>query len=160
VNDGGVDNSQFLNEIFHKSTLRVFAFCLSCNVFYCDHLYLNMASKAVQILHHLARTARPSGRRRNPLRLAQQSRCFSVSRVRHIMEMSGFTPEQLDVRTAISKICSKYPNVRMVCTLLFVLELTIARNIGHSMMNLASILTTCTPISLQMVGLGSLYLKS
>jgi hypothetical protein len=29
------------------------------------------------------------------------------------MEMSGFTQEQLDVREAVAKICSKYPDVRV-----------------------------------------------
>ena len=30
------------------------------------------------------------------------------------METSGFTPEQLDVREAVFKICSKYPDVRVL----------------------------------------------
>jgi hypothetical protein len=30
------------------------------------------------------------------------------------METSGFTAEQLDVREAVSKICSKYPDVGTV----------------------------------------------
>ncbi|KAH7135380.1 acyl-CoA dehydrogenase [Dendryphion nanum] len=39
-----------------------------------------------------------------------QSRGFSVVRSRKLMEMTGFTTEQLDVREAVTKICSKYPD--------------------------------------------------
>src|SRR6201996_1696297 len=37
-------------------------------------------------------------------------RHFSGSTGRRLMEMSGFTEEQLTVRDAISKICSQFPN--------------------------------------------------
>jgi len=35
---------------------------------------------------------------------------FSTSARRELMEMAGFTDEQLTVREAISHICSKFPN--------------------------------------------------
>lgn len=35
---------------------------------------------------------------------------FSTSARRELMEMTGFTDEQLTVREAISHICSKFPN--------------------------------------------------
>lgn len=35
---------------------------------------------------------------------------FSTSARRELMEMTGFTEEQLTVREAISHICSKFPN--------------------------------------------------
>lgn len=40
----------------------------------------------------------------------QRSRSFTVSKPRRIMELSGFSEEQLDVREAIAKICSNFPN--------------------------------------------------
>ncbi|KAF2458583.1 acyl-CoA dehydrogenase, variant [Lineolata rhizophorae] len=40
----------------------------------------------------------------------QRPRSFSVSCRRPIMEMSGFTPEQVMVREAVSKICSNFPD--------------------------------------------------
>ncbi|KAF2001839.1 acyl-CoA dehydrogenase NM domain-like protein [Amniculicola lignicola CBS 123094] len=38
------------------------------------------------------------------------SRYFSSSQSHCVMSLSGFTQEQLDVREAVSKICSKYPD--------------------------------------------------
>ena len=46
--------------------------------------------------------------------IRNKSRCFSISASRRIMETSGFTPEQLTVREAISKICSNFPDVRFL----------------------------------------------
>ncbi|KAF2116174.1 acyl-CoA dehydrogenase/oxidase [Lophiotrema nucula] len=43
-----------------------------------------------------------------PVTIAQRG--FAVSSRRRLMEMSGFTTEQMDVREAVSKICSKYPD--------------------------------------------------
>ena len=37
-------------------------------------------------------------------------RTFTISNVRSIMELSGFTPEQLEVREAVSKICREFPD--------------------------------------------------
>ena len=41
-----------------------------------------------------------------------QRRKFSSTFSYRIMETSGFTEEQMDVRAAIEKICSDYPDVR------------------------------------------------
>ena len=38
------------------------------------------------------------------------SRAFSISIPRRIMELTGFSQEQLDVREAVAKICSKFPD--------------------------------------------------
>jgi len=38
-------------------------------------------------------------------------RAFSVTSCARIMETSGFTESQMDVREAIFKICAKYPDV-------------------------------------------------
>lgn len=42
--------------------------------------------------------------------LKHERRHFSATRRNRIMEMSGFTEEQLTVRDAIQKICSQFPN--------------------------------------------------
>ncbi|CAI6319746.1 unnamed protein product [Periconia digitata] len=39
-----------------------------------------------------------------------QSRCFASTRPSRLMEMTGFTQDQLDVREAVTKICSHYPD--------------------------------------------------
>lgn len=42
---------------------------------------------------------------------ARSSRCgFSTSATRPLMELTGFTEEQLTVRDAVSAICAKFPN--------------------------------------------------
>ena len=43
-------------------------------------------------------------------RLPTARAAFSTSARRELMEMTGFTEEQLTVREAISQICSKFPN--------------------------------------------------
>lgn len=43
--------------------------------------------------------------------LIPQCRAFSVSQTPRIMELSGFTETQLEVREAISKICSNFSDV-------------------------------------------------
>lgn len=43
-------------------------------------------------------------------RLSVARAAFSTSARRDLMEMTGFTEEQLTVREAISQICSKFPN--------------------------------------------------
>lgn len=43
-------------------------------------------------------------------RLSSARAAFSTSARRELMEMTGFTDEQLTVREAISNICSKFPN--------------------------------------------------
>lgn len=45
-----------------------------------------------------------------PNPLPSQRAAFSVSTRNELMEMTGFTEEQLTVRDAISHICSKFPN--------------------------------------------------
>ncbi|KAF2196668.1 isovaleryl-CoA dehydrogenase [Delitschia confertaspora ATCC 74209] len=62
-----------------------------------------IASKT-PLIRSLGRAAQP------PLRPPNQSRCLSASAVRPIMEMSGFTESQLEVREAVSKICANYPD--------------------------------------------------
>lgn len=39
------------------------------------------------------------------------NRRFSATPKTRIMEMSGFSPEQITVRESISKICSNFPDV-------------------------------------------------
>lgn len=51
------------------------------------------------------------------------------------MEMSGFTAEQLDVREAVSKICSNYPDVCLTGSGEYHHQLTMTRNTGRSMMS-------------------------
>lgn len=41
---------------------------------------------------------------------ANATRHFSVTRQRRLMDMSGFTEEQLTVRDAVQKICAQFPN--------------------------------------------------
>lgn len=48
------------------------------------------------------------GKSRLPSRAS--SAAFSTTSRRELMEMAGFTDEQLTVREAISHICSKFPN--------------------------------------------------
>jgi acyl-CoA dehydrogenase len=63
---------------------------------------------AIRNLQHL--TLNVSKASRHPSLRATQSRCFSLTSSRRLMEMYGFTTEQLDVREAVSKICAKYPD--------------------------------------------------
>ena len=74
-----------------------------------------MTSRLLSAVHPISRTSvsaiRSLRQRTSISGVICQSRVFSVSSCRPIMEMSGFTPEQLDVREAVSKICSKYPDV-------------------------------------------------
>lgn len=46
-----------------------------------------------------------------PSSFASKPRDFSISKSCRIMEMSGFSETQLDVREAISKICSNFTDV-------------------------------------------------
>jgi len=43
-------------------------------------------------------------------RKAVASKCFSTTALRPIMELTGFTDEQLTVREAVSQVCAQFPN--------------------------------------------------
>ncbi|KMU90110.1 hypothetical protein CIHG_07920 [Coccidioides immitis H538.4] len=51
-----------------------------------------------------------AARARGVQQLLSQTRAFSASSPTRIMDLSCFTPEQLMVRDAISKICSNFPD--------------------------------------------------
>ncbi|TPX24633.1 hypothetical protein DIZ76_010064 [Coccidioides immitis] len=55
-------------------------------------------------------TSQQAARARGVQQLLSQTRAFSASSPTRIMDLSCFTPEQLMVRDAISKICSNFPD--------------------------------------------------
>lgn len=69
-----------------------------------------MSCTSVSISRFIRRAASASLIRNDIPCIRNQSRCFSISTPRRIMETSGFTSEQLTVREAISKICSNFPD--------------------------------------------------
>ena len=81
-------------------------------------LVFEMLSKALSAAITLACFRRVvQSRPHHPPRVLSKitsARCFSMTSSCRIMEISGFTESQLDVREAISKICSKYPDVRVL----------------------------------------------
>lgn len=93
------------------------------------------------------------------------SRQFSVSIPRQantLMETSGFSDTQLQVREAIAKICSNFPDVSLgywpfMCEQGLKL---VFRNIGLHMMNRESILMNYIEHYQKMVGLVLLFRKS
>lgn len=69
-----------------------------------------MASKHLFSGLRNSRTVRMRGHGNGTVR----SRCFSFTSSTQLMEMTGFTQEQLEVREAVAKICANYPDVRML----------------------------------------------
>ncbi|RAK99340.1 acyl-CoA dehydrogenase family protein [Aspergillus ibericus CBS 121593] len=63
-------------------------------------------------MYRLCRSLRPGrGAPLRPLSLQTSTRCgFSTSASRPLMELTGFSEEQLTVRDAVSAICAKFPN--------------------------------------------------
>ncbi|PYI03087.1 acyl-CoA dehydrogenase [Aspergillus sclerotiicarbonarius CBS 121057] len=63
-------------------------------------------------MSRLCRTLRPGrGALLRPLSLQTSTRCgFSTSAPRPLMELTGFSEEQLTVRDAVSAVCAKFPN--------------------------------------------------
>jgi hypothetical protein len=88
-----------------------------------------------------------------------QSRNFSLTTSRFLMEVSGFTQGQLDVREAVSKICSQYPDVGTPCPS-FANPIDPDRNIGWNGITPESIRTNYIEISQETGGLALHYPKS
>lgn len=92
------------------------------------------------------------------------SRSFSISTPRKsntLMETSGFTDTQLQVRDAIAKICSNFPEVMFpICRLLIPSNSVYSRNTGLSTTILANILMNFTLLWPKMAGLELLSRKS
>jgi hypothetical protein len=77
------------------------------------------------------------------------------------METSGFSDTQLDVRDAIAKVCSNFPDVSWdSCIREAFVEYFYCRNIGHSMMSQENIPMNCTQLWQKMVGLGLPFQKN
>jgi hypothetical protein len=77
------------------------------------------------------------------------------------METSGFSDTQLQVREAIGKICTNFPDVSRYQILEWnELLKTTQRNTGRHMMSLESTLMNYMLLCLKMVGLGLLYPKT
>lgn len=109
-------NSVLLSTTPHCSSLRLrfLASLIVCsNVLARCTMAFRLLPRA-RILSNLQRHIIPTTARTNLLtNFHAQSRCFSATPSARLMEMSGFTESQLDVREAIEKICANYPDVHL-----------------------------------------------
>jgi len=90
-------------------------------------------------------------------------RRFSVSspqRANTLMETSGFSDTQLQVREAVGKICSNFPDASHSPRIHTFKSITGNRNTGPNMMNSASILMSFMRPLLRMDGLALLCKKN